>query len=233
MPISGTNTLRQDGIIDMKTLSIGGTESDVSAAELTYLDLTTLGTGAASKAVVLDSGDDYTWPATGILTYGVLNDGTTALAATCLELNRTCDVSGRLIAGGGTLTITLALHDGKTVLWDQADGSVFTLPAATGTGMKLRFVVSVTVTSQTSTLVCVGSDEFAGQISQIDSSDDSIDHYPALAGDDFDTFTMNGGTQGGFIGDWVELEDIVSGTWAINGRVTSSGTAATPLTKAA
>src|SRR3990167_8970363 len=36
-----------------------------TAAELNYLDITTLGTGAASKAVVLDTGDDYTWPAAG------------------------------------------------------------------------------------------------------------------------------------------------------------------------
>lgn len=44
-----------------------------TVTELNYLDITTLGTGAASKAVVLDSGEDYTWPATGVLTYGVLS----------------------------------------------------------------------------------------------------------------------------------------------------------------
>jgi len=42
-----------------------------TTTELNYLDIATLGTGAASKALVLDAGDDYTWPATGILTYGV------------------------------------------------------------------------------------------------------------------------------------------------------------------
>lgn len=62
-----------------------------TTAELNYLDIATLGTGAASKAVVLDAGDDYTWPATGILTYGVLNDGTTTLTATAAEINTACD----------------------------------------------------------------------------------------------------------------------------------------------
>lgn len=59
-----------------------------SAAELNYNDITSLGTGAASKAVILDAGEDYVWPATGILTYGVLKDpaGTT-LGATAAELN--------------------------------------------------------------------------------------------------------------------------------------------------
>ena len=78
-----------------------GYESSMSnvtatSTELNYLDISTLGTGAASKAVVLDSGDDYTWPATGVLTYGVLNDGTTALGATTKELNNVADVSTRV-----------------------------------------------------------------------------------------------------------------------------------------
>lgn len=40
-----------------------------TAAKLNYLDVTA-GTGAASEAAVLDSGDDYTWPDAGVLTIG-------------------------------------------------------------------------------------------------------------------------------------------------------------------
>ena len=65
-----------------------GVEITATAAEMNYLDITTLGTGAASKAVVLDSGEDYTWPATGILTYGVLKDpAATTITATGAEIN--------------------------------------------------------------------------------------------------------------------------------------------------
>ena len=53
-----------------------------TAAEINYLDIAALGTGAASKAVVLDSGDDFTWPAAGVLTYGG-----TAVTANGAELN--------------------------------------------------------------------------------------------------------------------------------------------------
>ncbi len=53
-----------------------------TATELNYLDLAALGTGAASKAVVLDAGDDYIWPSAGILTYGG-----SALNASGKELN--------------------------------------------------------------------------------------------------------------------------------------------------
>jgi hypothetical protein len=53
-----------------------------TSVELNYNDITTLGTGAASKTVALDAGEDYTWPATGVLTYG--GTGVTANGA---ELN--------------------------------------------------------------------------------------------------------------------------------------------------
>lgn len=70
-----------------------------SAAEVNYNDITTLGTGAASKAVVLDAGEDYTWPAAGILTYGVLKDSAgTTLSATAAEINQACDQSAQAMA---------------------------------------------------------------------------------------------------------------------------------------
>lgn len=40
-----------------------------TTTELNYLDITTLGTGAASKAVVLDANGDYVWPSTGQLIF--------------------------------------------------------------------------------------------------------------------------------------------------------------------
>lgn len=59
-----------------------------TGAEINYLDITTLGTGAASKAVVLDAGEDYTWPATGVLKYGVLKDPAgVSITSTATEIN--------------------------------------------------------------------------------------------------------------------------------------------------
>ena len=60
-----------------------------TAAELNYNDIAALGTGAASKAVVLDAGEDYVWPAAGVLKTGVLKDvADTTLAATFAEINQ-------------------------------------------------------------------------------------------------------------------------------------------------
>ena len=54
----------------------------ITATEVAYLDGLTLGTLAASKVLTLDAGEDATWPATGILTYGG-----TGITASGAELN--------------------------------------------------------------------------------------------------------------------------------------------------
>lgn len=56
--VSGNTMLSFDS---SGTVSIYGMTA--TTTELNYLDITTLGTGAASKAVVLDANGDYTWPA--------------------------------------------------------------------------------------------------------------------------------------------------------------------------
>lgn len=186
-----------------------------TATELNYLDIATLGTGAASKAVVLDAGDDYTWPSAGVLTYGVLNDGTTALAATALEINRAADVSTRLIAAGATLAVTVAAHDGKTVLLDTAGGSVCTLPVAAATGARIRFAVTVRP-SGGSHVIKVGnaSDFLAGQINILDLDLAAQAAYQGDGSAD-DTITINNTTTGGAIGDYVELEDTLANVWTV------------------
>jgi len=94
--VEGTKAMVLDAnahIDEIRTakISIGATgavtEVTASAAELNYLDITALGTGVKSKAVVLDGGGDYTWEAGGVFKYAILNDGTTALTTSALKLN--------------------------------------------------------------------------------------------------------------------------------------------------
>jgi hypothetical protein len=110
------------------TITIDGTvvysSSSLAAAELAYLDIATLGTGAASKAVVLDAGEDYVWPATGILTYGVLKDpaGTT-LTATAAELNA-LDIT---TAGVTQASKAIVLNSSEELVWAVTDAGVGTV----------------------------------------------------------------------------------------------------------
>jgi hypothetical protein len=58
--------------------------------------------------VVLDAGEDYTWPATGVLTYGILKDpAATTIDATAAEINTAADLSAQTetIAGAGALSV--------------------------------------------------------------------------------------------------------------------------------
>jgi len=156
-------------------------------------------------------------------------DGSTS-TITLNEL-KSLDASSRLVSAGSALTLTQAQHDGKTILFDTATGSALTLPAATGSGMRIRCVVSVTATSGSHSIACVGTDEFAGSLTSIDvDSTDATLAWAAEAADNFDTVTFNRSTTGlAAVGDWVELEDIVSGSWNITGVFRANGTVATPF----
>ena len=88
-----------------------------TAAEMNYLDLTALGTGAVSKAVVLDANGAYHWPAADTLYYGVFNDGTDPITATGAELNY-LDVATQ---GIGVVSKAVTLSAGGAYHWPAAD----------------------------------------------------------------------------------------------------------------
>lgn len=138
------------------------------------------------------------------------------------------------VAGGAALSLTTALHNNKTILFDTAAGTVLTLPASTGNGAKFRCVVSVLATSNSHILQCVGTDMMQGACGIIDTDTaDATIQFAALVGDTFDTITMNRTTTGlAAPGDWVEVEDVVAGVWAVRGLIRASGAVATPFSSA-
>ncbi len=231
MAAARTITLPDPGAAASYVLSTGtSTATSATSTELNYLDIATLGTGAASKAVVLDAGDDYIWPATGVLTYGVLNDGTTALAATALEINRACDVSTRIVLAGATLAVTVALHDGKIISLDQLAGSVCTLPAAAGTGAVFTFITGVLATSNSHIIkVADASGLMAGVIVAGDNADGSATAFATVA--DSDTITLNRSTTGSVRigGDRIVLTDIATNVYSVSGCTIGTGGEATPF----
>ncbi len=62
------------GEVSMTTLDIGGTNVTSTAAELNYLDITTLGTTQASKAVTTDSNGDVVFPDGDKINFGTGSD---------------------------------------------------------------------------------------------------------------------------------------------------------------
>lgn len=154
----------------------------------------------------------------------------TEITATAAELNRTADVSGRLVAAGGTLTMTEATHEGKTICLDTAAGSVVTLPTSTGGGAVYKFLITVTATSN-SHIIKVGNatDEMRGLIfAASDTAGNPVNIWQAADNDD--TITFNRGSTGtAEQGHWVELIDATSGHFFVRGFIEQSGTEATPF----
>ena len=156
-------------------------------------------------------------------------DGVTA---TYTEINNACDVSGRLVAAGGTLAVTSA-HEGKTIMLDRATGSTCTLPAATGSGAVYRFAVKALATSNNHIVkVANANDVMCGTILAVDTdSAGTITGYATAATSD--TITLNRSTTGSVtIGEWVEVCDILANKWAVRGVVSNSGDGATPFSAA-
>lgn len=157
-------------------------------------------------------------------------DGTAAATtATAAEITRTCDVSTRQVLAGSTLAVTEALHDGKTILFDQLAGSVCTLPAAAGSGARFRFATYVIATSNSHIVkVANATDIFVGSISVSDAADDSLTLFSTTSSSD--TITLNRTTTGSVrIGELIELEDIKVGFWAVRGHLIGTGGEATPF----
>jgi len=160
---------------------------------------------------------------------------TTSRGATVTAQQMRAQMAGGIVTLTGDTTITAASHAGKTMLLGEVGGNAalaVTLPAATGTGNRYRFVVSVVNTSNY-VIKVVGNDIFSGNIITNSTGDtpDLAQPWPTAA--DSDTITLNGTDQGGAkIGDFIEVQDILADTWALYGVTTSSGTEATPYTAA-
>lgn len=153
--------------------------------------------------------------------------GDVNIDATALELNRVADLSARIVnCTAATLAVTTAAHSDRTVTLNRAGGIAVTLPAATGSGTRLRFIVGTTFTSS-ATIKVTGDDIMTGFALFAQDAGDTAVMFETAA--DTDTITFNGTTTGGYKGTIVELEDIAADTWYVSVRGSATGTEATPF----
>lgn len=130
--------------------------------------------------------------------------------------------AARYAAGGATLALTAA-NNKQTIKLDTAGGSAVTLPAATGTGNKFRFLVTLLATSAAHVISAAGADVMIGLLfgSRIDSGSAVLGF---AAQSTSNTITLNRTTTGSVSkGEWVTAEDVASGVWAIEGFLTATG----------
>jgi hypothetical protein len=163
---------------------------------------------------------------------GIFQIGGVAVTASASEINQACKTSTKVgVAAGSTLAVTKALHNGTTINLDTLTGSVCTLPAASGSGAKFRFLVTVLATSASHIVkVANSSDTMIGLAfgARVDSGNAALG-FAAQATSD--TITLNRTTTGSVsLGEWVEVTDVATNLWSVSASLTATGAAfATPF----
>jgi hypothetical protein len=157
-----------------------------------------------------------------------------------VNINSNATLSGSFAQAIHTFTatdaITAAEHAGRILLLGEVGGNadvVLTLPDATGSGNVYEFIVSVTIPSNTYKIACPDADNtITGQIQYLDEDGTAVTAFPTVSASD--TITLNGGTQGGRVGDTLTLIDIAADKWMVKGlmRVAAGANPATPFTAA-
>lgn len=140
--------------------------------------------------------------------------------------------NNRLVAlAAATLAVTRDLHDLKTIVVNIAAGSTITLPASSGNGAKYRIFVKTTITSNSLIIkVANATDIMVGSIFGTDTDAGGATGYSWPTASTSDTITMSGTATGGKAGDCIEIEDLVSGVFAVRGFISQSGgSEATPF----
>lgn len=164
--------------------------------------------------------------------------GNLGLTVTQAELNALHSTNPGLITvvgAGSTMTLSAA-NNNEIIELNTATGSVVTLPAATGSGVKFRFVVSVLATSNSHILYTAsahgvgGSDVFEGIIPgvRVDSGNAVLGFAAASTSN---TITLNRSTTGSVsLGEWLEVYDFATNLWHVRGFLSATGAAfATPF----
>jgi hypothetical protein len=233
-PIGGVGTadITDDAVTNAKLANItrGSVKVGGTADAPTDLDAKTsgqilVGDGTDVKSVAVSG--DVTLSAAGAVTIAKINN-----LATAAEVNRACDLSARVVPLAVSTAITEVAHEGRTILMSGAGSArTFTLPAATGSGGRYRFVVGEVNTSGYLIKAVAGSQLFKGMIIGASTTDSATDAARTwIPGATDDTVTLNGTTTGGVsIGGWVEFEDLSATHWEVRGVVTQSGTEASPF----
>lgn len=153
------------------------------------------------------------------------------ILATVDEINRAADVSTRIVnCTASTLTVTEALHDGKTIVLDRAAGIAVTLPVASA-GLVFRFIVKTTFTGASSIKSVAGTDIMIGRALMGNDSDNTVVAWPAVAADTFDTIDLLGtaNSTGGMAGQVITIEGLAANLWEVNITGDAAGTEATPF----
>lgn len=184
---------------------------------------------SGGDAIVVKSGGTLNIESGGAIQFAGV-DLTSQLAATG-------GGTARYTNAGSTLTLTAA-NASQTIELNALAGSVVTLPAATGSGNRFRFVVTVLPTSNSHVVQVANASDFMIGTIEAAIASGVVDGFTAAnsgtVSTNSDTITLNRSTTGAVhLGEYFALEDIAANTWLVyDSLITQTSTGATPFSAA-
>ena len=211
----GTGKHNLNKLLHGSTITLSGTE----------------GTATANRAVILDANSAVDAVKTASLSIGA-SGSEVALTATPAEINRSADTSGRVVTSTATvLALTVTEHGERIVLINSNStvANTFTLPVATGSGVKMTLVNNIAQTQGTVVVSANGTtDVLSGIAYNFGSTEETAMSFVTSATSD--KISLNLTTTGGGVGqDRVEAQDVAANTWNVVVHQVGSGALATPF----
>jgi len=184
------------------------------------------GTAVASRALIVGASKE-------IDTLDITSPkfGGTAISASAAEIDRVADTSTRVVTSTATaLSLTVTEHAERIVLinTNSTVANTFTLPVATGSGVKVTLVNNIAQTQGTVVVAANGTDVLSGVAYNFGSTEETAMSFVTSATSD--KITLNLTTTGGGVGqDRVEAQDVSANTWNVVVHQVGSGALATPF----
>jgi len=246
-PITATGTQTTTGQLNVDNLRLDGNVLSATSGAITLTPADGQNVTVSGTNVKLTAGEaNFTLcESTTLRANALQNDTSDGDLAISTQGTGAVTVASQLTLTGSFLpaihtftatdAVTIAEHAGRTLLLGEVGGNAavtLTLPAATGTGAVYKFIVSVTNTSNYKIQVADATDTIDGIMLYLDEDGTAVTAFPTVAASD--TITLNGGTTGGIVGDYLELIDIATNQYHVRGvmRVAAGANPATPFTAA-
>lgn len=160
--------------------------------------------------------------------------GLTVTQLASLKTLSTKAASGGAVINAGATKVLTTANAGATVNLDTAAGSVVTLPIATGSGIKFKFIVKTTITSNSHKIITGQATDYLQGNAILNKAGTQSVFYAAPASTFCSLQMPATGSipSGGTLGDIIEFTDFAANTWQVNMTGTAGGTVGTPFNTA-
>jgi len=163
----------------------------------------------------------------GALVATTFNGNTLLTGAGAIALNSPVPV-----AVGSSLAITAAMSN-SAILLNTVGGSTATLPAASGSGNKYKFIVSASTTSAAHKILAASSSDYiVGVAMGYTGSTAKVFGSPAATNHSIQMPNTGSQPSGGIIGDYFNFTDIGANLWHCDSMYQAGTTPTTPFSSA-